>query len=260
VVTGHFEGQNVNLAEDFVTTYDLDHAVADTLQVLTYRNPVSAQPSPTETSRVRITNEPGFFEVEALLGFGTTQLRGGSGSVTSTSPKTLVILFDTSLLMQWEKLERSYQALEGLLRTLRPSDRFNLLLFNNQIQPFQTSPVAADPLTSSAPWTLSAPANCAAEQTCSVCSRLALQQCAASGVSGAYVVLLSDGGATRGPIQNGKLATWYTENWRRLPEAQRPRTYVFGVGDDANLPLLTVLARQDGLLEHVLSTEPADSS
>jgi len=30
------------------------------------------------------------------------------------------------------------------------------------------------------------------------------------------------------------------------------------VGDDANLPLLSVLARQDGLLEHVLSTEPAD--
>ena len=35
--------------------------------------------------------------------------------------------------MQWEKLERSYQALEGLLRTLRPSDHFNLLLFNNQV-------------------------------------------------------------------------------------------------------------------------------
>ena len=85
-----------------------------------------------------------------------------------------------------------------------------------------------------------------------------LQQCSVSGVSGAYVVLLSDGGATRGPIQNGKLASWYSESWRRLPEAQRPRTYVFGVGDDANLPLLTVLARQDGLLEHVLSTEPAD--
>ena len=45
---------------------------------------------------------------------------------------------------------------------------------------------------------------------------------------------------------------------RQLPETQRPRTYIFGVGDDANLPLLSVLARQDGLLEHVLSTEPAE--
>ena len=43
-----------------------------------------------------------------------------------------------------------------------------------------------------------------------------------------------------------------------MPETQRPRTYVYGVGDDANLPLLRELAREDGLLEHVLSTEPAE--
>ena len=43
-----------------------------------------------------------------------------------------------------------------------------------------------------------------------------------------------------------------------LPVSQRPRTYIFAVGDDANLPLLQVLARQDGLLEHVLSTEPVE--
>ena len=45
-VKGHFEGQNINLTEDFVATYDLDQAGADTLRVLTYRNPVSGQPSP----------------------------------------------------------------------------------------------------------------------------------------------------------------------------------------------------------------------
>ena len=43
-----------------------------------------------------------------------------------------------------------------------------------------------------------------------------------------------------------------------MPEARRPRTYIFGVGDDANLPLLKMLARQDGLLENVDSTEPLD--
>src|SRR6516164_6308461 len=53
LVTGHFDGQNVNLAEDFVTTYELDPAASDTLQLLTYRNPVSGQPSPTDMSPVR---------------------------------------------------------------------------------------------------------------------------------------------------------------------------------------------------------------
>ena len=31
---------------------------------------MSGQPSPTETAPVRSTNEPGFFEAEALLGYG----------------------------------------------------------------------------------------------------------------------------------------------------------------------------------------------
>src|SRR6266852_5861969 len=70
LVRGHFEGQEVNLTEDFVITYELDRAGSDTVQVLTYRNPVSGQPSPTETAPVRSTNEPGFFAVEALLGNG----------------------------------------------------------------------------------------------------------------------------------------------------------------------------------------------
>ena len=71
-------------------------------------------------------------------------------------------------------------------------------------------------------------------------------------------MILSDGGATRGIIQNGKLAAWYASAWDQLPETQRPRTYIFAVGDDANLPLFRLLARQDGLLEQVLSTEPIE--
>ena len=131
---GHFEGENVNLGEDFVATYDLDPAASDTLQILTYRNPVSSQPSPTETAPVRSTNEPGFFETEVLLGFGTgtPAANATSGPPTGFAPKTVIVLFDTSLSMQWEKLERSYQALETLLRTLGPSDHFSLVLFDTE--------------------------------------------------------------------------------------------------------------------------------
>ncbi len=48
--------------------------------------------------------------------------------------KTVIVLFDTSLSMQWEKLERSYQAFETLLHTLRPADHFGLVLFNSETQ------------------------------------------------------------------------------------------------------------------------------
>jgi Ca-activated chloride channel family protein len=254
LVTGHFEGQSVNLGEDFTVTYDLVPSAADSLQVLTYRNPVSGQPSPTETAPTRSTHEPGFFEAEALLGFGKDS-PSAVGSVNG-APKTVVVLFDISLSMQWEKLERSYQAFESLLRTLRSTDRFGLVLFNSQTQVL--APSSADTVNIQHAIDFVRGSRLRGGTDIQRALQTGLQQAAAPGATNSYLILLSDGGATRGPIQNGKLAAWYTSAWKQLPEAQRPRTYILAIGDDANLPLLRMLARQDGLLEHVLSTEPMD--
>ena len=259
LVKGHFEGQNVNLTEDFVTTFELDRAGSDTLQVLAFRNPVSGQPSPTESAPVRSTNEPGFFSVAALLGGGQqTSSAGGKAAQDSGPAKTIVFLFDTSLSMQWEKLERSYQALETLLRTLRPSDSFNLLLFNQQTQLFQPTPVPADNASIQRALDFVRASRLRGGTDVQHVLDEGLKQCAGGGNGGRYLVLLSDGGATRGPIQNGKIAAWYETAWKKLPAAQRPKTYIFGVGDDANLPLLRLLSREDGVLEQVLSTEPME--
>jgi len=258
IVRGHFEGQNMDLTEDFVATYEMDPAGSDTLQVLTQRNAVSGQPSPTETAPLRSTNEPGFFSAEALLGTGKNTQVAASAAVQNGPAKTLIILFDTSLSMQWEKLERSYQALETLLRTLEPSDSFNLILFNSQSQPFQPSPVAADRVGVQRALDFVRASRLRGGTDLQRALDASLQQCSATKTEKPYIILLSDGGSTRGTIQNGKLAAWYETAWKKLPERQRPKTYIFGVGDDANLPLLRLLARQDGLLEQVLSTEPMD--
>ncbi len=254
LVQGHFEGQNVNLGEDFVATYDLDPAASDTLQLLTYRNPMSGQPSPTETAPVRTTNEPGFFEAEALLGFGNAF--APSGSAASSAPKTVIVLFDTSLSVQWEKLERSYQALDTLLHTLRPTDHFGLVLFNTETQVVPVSSANAGSIQHAIDAVRASRLRGGTDIQRAL--QTGLQQASAPGASNTYLVILSDGGATRGPIQNGKLAAWYASAWKQLPDTQRPRTYILAVGDDANLPLFRMLARQDGLLEQVLSTEPME--
>jgi Ca-activated chloride channel family protein len=254
LVQGHFEGENVNLGEDFVVTYDLDPAASDTLQLLTYRNPVSGQPSPTETAPVRSTNEPGFFEAEALLGFGT-QPPPTTGAARGAL-KTVIVLFDTSLSMQWEKLERSYQALETLLHTLRPEDHFGLVLFNTETQTVPVNSADADNIQRAIEAVRSSRLRGGTDLQRALDA--GLQEASSPGASNTYLVILSDGGATRGIIQNGKLAAWYAAAWKQLPDTQRPRTYIFAVGDDANLPLFRMLARQDGLLEQVLSTEPME--
>ena len=251
LVSGDFSADNITLAEDFNVQYELDPSAGDTLHVLTYRNPDSGQPNPTEMSPVRKTNEPGFAEIEALLA------SKNSASGQTRSPHNVAILLDTSLSMQWDKLERSYEALEKILHSLTPQDHFNVMLFNSKVSTFQPAWSGVTPVS----------LNQATEYVRG--SRLrggtdlqraldgALAQCAHA-PSGNYVVLLTDGSATRGTIQSGKLAAWYEQKWKELPEASRPKLFVFAVGDDANLPLLRMLTRNDGLLENVLSTEPVE--
>ena len=254
LVEGHFEGQNTNLGEDFVVIYDIDRAASDTLQLLTNRNPISGQPSPTETAPIRSANEPGFFEAEALLGFGTSG--EPAENAPRDAPKTVIVLFDTSLSMQWEKLERSYQALETLLHSLRSADHFGLVLFNTETQ--------IVPVTSAEGANIQRALNVVRASRLRGGTNLqqalqtGLEQAATPGAMNTYLVILSDGGATRGPIQNRKIAAWYARAWQQIPDTQRPRTYILAVGDDANLPLFRLLARHDGLLEHVLSTEPIE--
>ena len=271
-VQGEYEGRDVNLAEDFSVKYDLEAGSADTARVLTYRNPVSTGPLPTETSPERGGSEPGFFEVEALLGFGKTTAgtsapaAGATAASTEKTPqpeasggaRTLILLLDTSLSMQWDKLERSYEALDRALHALRPADRFNVLLFHSEISAFAPMPVSADAASVQKAMDFVRASHLRGGTNLQQALEAGLKQCTDTGAGDRHLILLSDGGATRGTIRNASLAKWYGESWQKLPAAQRPRTYVFAVGDDANLPLLRLLAQKEGLLESVLSTEPME--
>src|SRR5262249_35900205 len=133
-----FDGRDVAFTEDFAIKWALDPAAGDHLEVLTHRDPVPPPPDATETevAATPAPREPGFFEASTLIGTG--------GAPNETGPaKSLIVLFDNSLSMQWEKLDRTFQALEQLLHSLKPADKFNLLLFNTTVTPFAPAPVPA---------------------------------------------------------------------------------------------------------------------
>ncbi|HET7872225.1 MAG TPA: VIT and VWA domain-containing protein, partial [Terriglobales bacterium] len=250
-VTADFTAENVNLTEDFAVQYDLDPAAGDSLRVLAYRNPDSGQPNPTEMSPQRSHNEPGFVEVEALLA-GRSVAQNAS-----RPPRNVVVLFDNSLSMQWDKLERSYEAMQKVLHSLAPQDRFNLLLFNSKVAAFQPAISSVTPVSLQRATDFLRASRLRGGTDLQQALEAGLAQCAQTSGSN-YIVLLTDGSATRGPIQSGRLAAWYAEKWKSLPEASRPKLFVYAEGDDANLPLLRMLARNSGLLENVGSTESAD--
>src|ERR1035437_7049886 len=204
-VKAGFSGKAVALTEDFALKYALD-ARKDGLEVLTYRDGTG----------------PGFFEASALL-----SMPAANGPL---APRSIVALFDTSLSMQWEKLEREFQALEALLRSLKPTDEFNLIIYNDKVAPYSPAPVAATPEAVDKALDFLRLAALRGGTNVQAALDAALAQPMAHDP---YIIVLGDLGATRGILQNGKLAEWYAAKWKQVAEAKRPRTYVFAVGDDA---------------------------
>jgi Ca-activated chloride channel family protein len=256
-VKATFEANQVLFKEDLAVRYAFNEAMTDALEVLTYRNRRPQQPDAADTAPPPPNViEPGFFEASALIA-PHANAPSAAGAVSAAAPRTLLVLFDTSLSMQWEKLEQSYRAMEAVLHSLRPADRFNLLLFNTELNWFEKQPVIADKPAVERALEFVRASGLRGGTNLEQALDAALTQ-AGSAQGETYIVLLSDGDATRGPIGTNRLATWYSRKWKSLPEAVRPRTYVFGVGDDANQVLLHLLAQNRGLMEWVLSTEPMD--
>jgi Ca-activated chloride channel family protein len=237
-IRASFSGSRVALSEDFAVKYGFDPAAADSLRVQTYRNP-SDMPA------------TGFFQVSGLFGNGGNATAADS---QNPAPRTVILAFDSSLSMQWNKLDSSFQAFETLLRALRPQDRFNVIVFNTDVSLFAKSvqPATTDQIERALAFVKQ--------------SRLrggtnlgtALENALGQAGPNAYVVLFSDGGATQGTIQNARLLAAFNAQWNRVPAAQRPRMFVFGVGDDANLPLLKQLGSANGVFEWTRSSEPID--
>jgi len=239
LVKAEFFGNNVELKEDLAVRYTLDPAEADTLRVITERDRAS---------------EPGFFQAQTLLRIPPA--RSGTASQRSPQPaKTLIFLFDNSLSMQWDKLERSFAACETALRRLRPSDSFNLLLFNSDVNAFAPQPRPATPQNIEQALAFIRNSRIRGGTNVQRALTAALAQTTASEP---YLMLISDGGATEGTVHNGKLAEWYAAQCRKRAPAQRPHTLVLGIGDDANLPLLRMLASNNGYFDWVRSTEPIE--
>lgn len=249
--SGTFEATDVALSEDFTAAWKLDPAGSDKLAVSTYRNPHPSMPSPDEKVPVRPASTPGFVLAQTLVGMGNVS----NSSTDSVSPRTIVLLFDNSLSMQWDKLERSYAALEKHLLALKPADQFNVVLFNQDTSLFQPKPVSATSANVQQALAFIKAARLRGGTDLGKALHTGLEQCTQPGCN---LVLFTDGGSDRGATVLGrKIAASYADEWKR--STSHPRTLVFAVGDDANLALLRQIARNDGVLEHVLSTEPIEA-
>ena len=249
-VRARYEGRNVAFSEDLAFEFRYGTPVSDPLEILTFRDPNPPAPHPTTMVLPESADPPGYFLARMLLDPAATNVDAGPA-------RSVVALFDTSLSMQWDKLDRSYQALETILLGLRSVDRFNLLMFDSEARPFAQALQGASLDTIEKSLDFVRQGRIRGGSNLERAFEAALPQFRDS-EGDPYLILLTDGGATEGAIRNSRLAERFAALRNALPAARRPRVYVFGVGDDANLPLLRMLAENDGVLEHVRSTEPLE--
>ena len=128
-----------------------------------------------------------------------------------------------------------------------PCGPLPLLLFNSEVTAFSPQPSGPDAVDKALEFVRGSRLRGGTDLQTALTAAVPLATSADS-----YIVLLTDGSPTRGgEIRNAKIAEWYASK-------TQARTYVFAVGDDANISLLKQLAGDRGVLEWVRSTEPLD--
>ncbi len=230
-VKGSLDEHALALSDDFVLRYAL----------------VNDEQPKVQAYHEADASQPGYFEASALLQNAPVPARAGQ--------RTVVVLFDTSLSMQWEKLERSFQALETTLRSLTPRDLFNVIVFNSEptAANAQTEPATPDAIAKALDFV----------RTSRLRGGTNLRKAFESAFDRAtapntYVVLLSDGELTEGTIAPANFLKWFDRRWSMLEAERRPHIYALAIGDDANARLLRNLTGHAGVFEQIGSTEPLE--
>jgi Ca-activated chloride channel family protein len=170
--------------------------------------------------------------------------------------KDILFVFDTSGSMSGAKIQQAKEALRFALDRLNPRDRFNVIRFHSEVEPFRKTLVEATPAAVSAAREFvdrfQAAGGTAINDALEVAFESVPKVRLASGEGRpTMVVFLTDGEPTVGETKLEQIIA----NVEKA-NGDRARLFVFGVGDDVNTLLLDRLARDgNGVAEYVRPQE-----
>ncbi len=231
-----FEASNLDLTEDFAFSYGLN-APRTAFEFLAYRAPERITANDLRDPRLAEREPDGYFEAAALF----NEAGRAPGIVEAPPPRSVLVMLDTSLSMQWEKLDRAYEAVESLLRSLTPQDSFNLVLFNEDLASFANKAADAQPAEIERALSFiksgylmgGTDLGAALERAVKLAKDLPSKK-------DRSIVMITDGNANLTTTRTRAIV----ERFQKTNDAEaHARLYVFGIGSDTNLRLLGELAR-----------------
>jgi Ca-activated chloride channel family protein len=168
--------------------------------------------------------------------------------------KDIVLVADTSGSMAGDKMEECKKALKYVIKALNPGDKFGIVQFNTDVEPFKSELVAATAENKKAAMSfiddLEARGGTNISDALKTGSKMLGTDAAGRP---AYVVLMTDGEPTVGETSIDKLV--------QLNSKRDVRLFDFGVGYDVNTKLLNKLAEgHHGAAQYVEPNENLETA
>src|SRR5262249_24486760 len=125
------------LKEDLTFDYTIN-VPQSALSWIAHRAPEHVTAYDLRDPQLAAANPDGYFQARAILNerFSST---GGN----ERAPRNVLLLHDTSLSMHGENLARAVEAIDFFLHSLQSRDQFNLILFNDHVEPLSSTPLPA---------------------------------------------------------------------------------------------------------------------
>jgi Ca-activated chloride channel homolog len=231
-----FESTDIHLTEDFAFSYGLS-VPRTAFEFLAYRAPERVTADELRDPRLAEREPDGYFEAAALF----NEAGRAPGQIEPPQPRSVLVMLDTSLSMQWEKLDRAYEATEGILRSLLPQDSFNLILFNDDVTSFSDGPAdgRAEQVERALAFIKSSYLSGGTDMASALERATQLSKAMPSNKERS-IVLITDGNSTLSTTRTRAVV----ERFQKANDSgPRARLYVFGIGGDTNIRLLGELVR-----------------
>jgi Ca-activated chloride channel homolog len=232
---GEFQARGIELKEDFAFDYRID-VPESSLSWIAYRAPEQISAYDLRDPTLAARNPDGYFEARTIF---NQRVSDNKTPQDSEPARNVILLLDTSLSMQGEKLKRAVEALDYFLHSLTPRDRFSLILFNEEPHTLSPAPLiaTAENVERALDFIKNSTLGGGTDLRKALVKSIAMAAAFPEGERS--IVLVSDANPTLGTRSLKQIVGTLNGGSTRTPTV---RVFAFGLGSDANGGLLEALA------------------
>jgi Ca-activated chloride channel homolog len=231
-----FSARDVELKEDLAFDYTIN-VPQSALSWIAHRAPERITAYDLRDPALAATDPNGYFQASAVF-----NERFGAASGERPARNVLLML-DTSLSMSGEKLSRAVEAIDFFLHSLQPRDQFNMILFNDRVEPLAPtpSPATAENVERALGFVKSSTLGGGTDLNQALLKAVELADAFPAGERS--VALISDANPTLKTVSVKRIAQAFDQ---ANASGSQPKTRLFALalGADANRPLLEELTRK----------------